>query len=58
VTKGEEKSYVIGGYASDGWLVSGQQMKQGKEGSGNSTCFLFNLTANLRFNAREGMPYY
>jgi hypothetical protein len=25
---------------------------------GDETCFLFNLTLNLRFNARPGMPYY
>ena len=26
--------------------------------SGDSSCFLFNLTMNLRFNAREDKPYY
>lgn len=51
--EGLERSYIIGGYASDGWLI-----KEGREGKGDETCFLFNLTLNLRFNARPGMPYY
>lgn len=54
--EGTERSYIIGGYASHGWLVSGGY-KQGS-GNGDSSCFLFNLTLNLRFNAREGLPYY
>ena len=53
---GEERCHIIGGYASHGWLVSGG-MKQG-HGNGDSSCFLFNLTLSLRFNAREAMPYY
>lgn len=51
--EGLERSYIIGGYASDGWLI-----KEGKEGKGDENCFLFNLTLNLRFNAREKMPYW
>ena len=35
---------IIGGYASDGWAASEKR-------GGNETCFLFNLTQNLRFNA-------
>lgn len=50
---GQERSYIFGGYASHGWLVSGNIRHT--SGNGDSTCFLFNLTKNLRFNAREGM---
>lgn len=45
------KSYVIGGFSSDSWV-------SGSSGNGDSSNFLFNLTLNLRFNAREGLPYY
>lgn len=56
------KSYIIGGYASHGWRVSVGMGNGGGSGSGNgiggTSCFLFNLTLNLRFNAREGLDYY
>ena len=45
------KTYIIGGYASHKW-------KGQANGNGDKSCFLFNLTQNLRFNAREGMPFY
>lgn len=45
------KSFIIGGFASHSW--SSLQAKKG-----NESCFLFNLTLNLRFNAREGLDYY
>jgi hypothetical protein len=51
------QSYIVGGYASQGWNVSGGTNSATKC-KGDSSCFLFNLTQNLRFNAREGMPYY
>ena len=44
------KTYIIGGYASHRWSRNGS--------NGDKSCFLFNLTQNLRFNARESMPYY
>ena len=43
------KSYVIGGFASHSWSESP---------GGDASCFLFNLTLNLRFTAREGLPSY
>lgn len=57
-------SYIIGGYASHGWFISGgggmQNSSSGQAGNGygDDSCFLFNLTLNLRFNARADMPYY
>ena len=53
---GDERSYIIGGYASHGWLVSGGSKQN--SASGDRSCFLFNLTQNLRFNAREGFNNY
>lgn len=55
------KPYIVGGYASHGWLVSGGMGSGGNGGSGkggDNTCFLFNLTLNLRFNARPDLDYY
>jgi len=37
-------TYVVGGYSSVGWT---------RDTAGDSTCFLFNLTNNLRFNALD-----
>ena len=42
----DPKSYIIGGYASHMW-------KADNDDKGDETCFLFNLTQNLRFNARQ-----
>lgn len=60
-----EKPYIVGGFASHGWLVSGGMGNNiGSGGNGGSgkggdqSCFLFNLTLNLRFNARPGLDYY
>jgi hypothetical protein len=41
-----QDKYIIGGYASHGWSSS-YDFKE----IGNESCFLFNLTLNLRFNA-------
>jgi hypothetical protein len=38
----KDTKIIIGGYASDGWFQNEH---------GNNTSFLFNLTADLRFNA-------
>ena len=46
------RTYFIGGYASHQWKANNQDIK------GDSSCFLFNLTQNLRFNARENMDFY
>lgn len=43
--KKSQQSYVIGGYASHQW-------KANNDNTGDKSCFLFNLTSNLRFNAR------
>jgi len=43
--------YIVGGYASHGWSASFDKR-------GDDTCFLFNITENLRFNAIKGQPYY
>lgn len=53
---GDERSFIIGGYASHGLCVSGG--KKQDSGSGDKSCFLFNLTSNLRFNARDGFQSY
>jgi hypothetical protein len=47
---GEKTTNIIGGYSSDSWLIT-----VGNEENllGNDTCFLFNLTQNMRFNARK-----
>jgi hypothetical protein len=50
----EEDFQIIGGYASDGWAASQELLGSG----GDATCFLFNLTQNLRFNtAPDRGPY-
>ena len=49
----EESSYIIGGYASDAWLP-----KSDEQSPGDSTCFLFNLTLDLRFRALENKDFY
>lgn len=46
-----DNGYIIGGYASHGWSASFNLR-------GDDTCFLFNLTQNLRFNAVKGQPHY
>ena len=46
-----KNSYIIGGYASHQWKANNSEQ-------GDETCFLFNLTQNLRFNARPGSQYY
>jgi hypothetical protein len=48
------QSYIIGGYASHSWLIS---VGNGS-GNGDDSCFLFNLTLNLRLNARKSKPFY
>lgn len=53
----DSQAQIVGGYASQGWNVSGGT-KADTKCKGDMSCFLFNLTYNLRFNAREGMPYY
>lgn len=47
---GKKTTNIIGGYSSDSWLIT-----VGNEENllGNDTCFLFNLTQNMRFNARK-----
>jgi len=46
------KTYIIGGYASHKWKG------QAHGGNGDKSCFLFNLTQNLRFNARGDKQFY
>lgn len=46
-----DTGYIVGGYASDGWSASFNLR-------GDDTCFLFNLTHNMRFNAVKGQPHY
>lgn len=41
-----QDKYIIGGFASHAW-GSSYELKE----IGNESCFLFNLTLNLRFNA-------
>ena len=45
---------IVGGYASDGWAASQEQDDNG----GDESCFLFNLTQNLRFTAVKGRKPY
>ena len=45
---------IVGGYASDGWAASRELLGKG----GDESCFLFNLTQNLRFNAVKGRGPY
>lgn len=47
----QPNSYIIGGYASHQWKANNSER-------GDDTCFLFNLTQNLRFNARSDAPFY
>ena len=42
-----DNGYIVGGYASHGWSASFNLR-------GDDSCFLFNLTHNLRFNALKG----
>lgn len=42
---------IFGGFANDSWSLHTCK-------KGNSSCFLFNLTENMRFNARENMSHY
>ena len=42
----EESSYIIGGFASDAWSSKAEWQSKGDD-----TCFLFNLTLDLRFKA-------
>ena len=42
---------IVGAYASHGWSTSDPRQ-------GDSTCFLFNLTQNFRFNAIGGNQFY
>mmetsp|Transcript_22832 Transcript_22832/g.22082 ORF Transcript_22832/g.22082 Transcript_22832/m.22082 type:complete len:89 (+) Transcript_22832:1336-1602(+) len=42
-----DNGFIVGGYASHAWSASYNQR-------GDDTCFLFNLTQNLRFNAVKG----
>ena len=53
----QDHTYIVGGYASHGWHVSGGLNGNNSTAKciGDETCFLFNLTNNLRFNARKGM---
>lgn len=44
---------------SDGWLLERAfEGKQQEVKGGDESCFLFNLTDNLRFNAVKGKDYY
>jgi len=45
---------IVGGYASDGWAASQELLGNG----GDESCFLFNLTQNLRFTAVKGRGPY
>lgn len=47
----QDSDFVFGGFASDGWSASFNLR-------GDDSCFLFNLTQNLRFNAIKGQPHY
>ena len=44
---GRDAGFIVGGFASHAWSASNIQ-------GGDDTCFLFNLTQNLRFNAVKG----
>lgn len=48
---GKDTGYIVGGYASHGWSASFNLR-------GDDTCFLFNITQNLRFNAIKGQKHY
>lgn len=41
----------MGAYCNEGWAIQ-------EKYRGNSACFLFNLTNNLRFNAVPGFSHY
>jgi len=45
--EGKDSGFIVGGYASHGWSASFNLR-------GDDSCFLFNLTQNLRFNAKKG----
>ena len=51
----DSETFIIGAYSPDSWCwgSEGQEIK-----GGDDTCFLFNLTENLRFNARPDKEYY
>ena len=51
VNSTDKDSYIIGGYASHQWKANNAEL-------GDENCFLFNLTQNLRFNARGDAPFY
>ena len=48
---GKDTGFIVGGYASHGWSASFNLR-------GDESCFLFNLTQNLRFNAVKGQKHY
>ena len=49
-----DQPQIVGGYASDGWAASQELLGKG----GDESCFLFNLTQNLRFNAVKARGPY
>lgn len=63
---GEVQNEIIGGYSSSSWLITvGEERDKDKGGDvkndghrGDDSCFLFNLTQDLRFNARPGKDFY
>lgn len=50
MNKDDDHFQIIGGYASDGWAASQELLGNG----GDESCFIFNLTQNLRFKAVKG----
>ena len=50
----QDEYQIIGGYASNGWAASQELLENG----GDESCFLFNLTQNLRFKAVKGRGPY
>ena len=46
-----DKDLVVGGYASHGWSISEKKR-------GDSSCFLFNIKHNFRFEAVPGKSHY
>lgn len=42
---------ILGAYCNEGWAIQ-------EKYRGDSQCFLFNLTNNLRFNAVPGFDHY
>jgi len=51
----EVEHNIIGGYSPDSWLIT---VGDEKVSNGNTSCFLFNLTQNLRFPACTGKSFY